>query len=528
VGQIAFESLEDDEKERWQNLASEWYVEQSDATTHSAAGWLLRKWEISEPKLSGVEKAVSKRDWFVNSIGATMIKLRPGSTAAVSQLDPLEPYRRQLSELSKLNPSEFTKPNIRIRRAVARYKIGEIQKSLEDLDWLANHDESKTRREILATDENVEYLRELYTYRSLATSRLGKSDESVKSITTLNMLNSRDAEMCGGLVEIQVPAWLGDYSESKKRLDQVLKTLQELPNNEALFHTARAASQCAKAALGSKRDEASQFSDIAFEILTELFQCGYLNQEQVQKEPDFANLRSEHRFAELIQKKGGISEFWVADREISRGQFELFIGDANFHRDLKTMSGRITNTPSSLNLNHPADNVSWGDAVLFCNWLSLREGRTPSYVRKGTAFFGNVLDGKEYDSWESVKGANGYKLLNTNQWEFACRAGTETRFSSGDDESLLIGYCQMFPVDQVSECGVKFPNPLGVFDLHGNVWEWCEDRMGRSLYRIRRGGSWKTRAADCQSSHFTSATPLLRSADLGLRISLPSFSIPVE
>ena len=102
VGQIAVEKLAETDRERWQTLASRWFVEKADTSTHSAAGWLLRRWGFPEPKAPERDKIVSHRDWFVNSVGATMLKIRSNTTAAVNLMDPLEIFRKQLAWISQL------------------------------------------------------------------------------------------------------------------------------------------------------------------------------------------------------------------------------------------------------------------------------------------------------------------------------------------------------------------------------------------------------------------------------------------
>ncbi|HKI06430.1 MAG TPA: formylglycine-generating enzyme family protein [Thermoanaerobaculia bacterium] len=115
----------------------------------------------------------------------------------------------------------------------------------------------------------------------------------------------------------------------------------------------------------------------------------------------------------------------------------------------------------------PVNNVSWLDAVEFCNRLSERAGLEPCYR----------IEGERVD-WNRT--ATGDRLLTEAEWEYACRAGTTTRFSFGDDEEQLGGHA-WFDDNSNNEpqpVGGKLPNALGLHGMHGNVWEWCWDWFG--------------------------------------------------
>lgn len=117
--------------------------------------------------------------------------------------------------------------------------------------------------------------------------------------------------------------------------------------------------------------------------------------------------------------------------------------------------------------DRPVTNVSWFEAVELCNRLSYWEGLEPCYR----------IEGEEVQ-WN--RAARGYRLLTEAEWEYACRAGTTTRFSFGDGEERL-GDHAWFGGNSKSEpqpVGTKLPNPWGLHDMHGNVWEWCWDWFG--------------------------------------------------
>lgn len=168
--------------------------------------------------------------------------------------------------------------------------------------------------------------------------------------------------------------------------------------------------------------------------------------------------------------------------------------------------------------NNPVELVSWYDAAKFCNALSQMEGWQPVYT--------------ESRDWPTEINANGYRLPTEVEWEYACRAGTTTSFSFGDAlECYDTGsnYCEIADqymwwcgneisgwLESVSkEVGLKLPNPWGLYDMHGNVWEWCNDwwcdpydrgdqvdpiNQSSISLKILRGGKWDENLWYCRSA----------------------------
>ncbi|MGE3818635.1 MAG: formylglycine-generating enzyme family protein [Isosphaeraceae bacterium] len=170
----------------------------------------------------------------------------------------------------------------------------------------------------------------------------------------------------------------------------------------------------------------------------------------------------------------------------------------------------------------PVESVSWHDAVAFCNTLSEKEKRTPCYGINGTTVI-------------RIPG-NGYRLPTEAEWEYACRAGTSTRFFFGDDESELCEYAWYDgnASGQTQPVGHRKPNGWGLYDMLGNVWEWCWDWYDDKYYAksprddpagpssashlVIRGGSWRYEPTFCRPASRGRFEPVLRAGILGFRV----------
>lgn len=146
----------------------------------------------------------------------------------------------------------------------------------------------------------------------------------------------------------------------------------------------------------------------------------------------------------------------------------------------------------------PADNISWYDAIHFTNILSIRSGLAPCYDSDGNVVGG---DGNPYE-------CEGYRLPTEAEWEYATRAGTTTPFSFGENDADLSDHAwyAQNAGSRTHPVGEKQPNPWGLYDVHGNVWEWAYDRYApqyksdgpetdpigspSGTERVKRGGSW--------------------------------------
>ncbi|MDN5202782.1 formylglycine-generating enzyme family protein [Fulvivirgaceae bacterium BMA10] len=156
----------------------------------------------------------------------------------------------------------------------------------------------------------------------------------------------------------------------------------------------------------------------------------------------------------------------------------------------------------------PVETVTWKDAVIFCNSLSAKTGLKPCYS------FSNKNEEIAFDTK-----ANGFRLPTEAEWEYACKAGTTTiRYGELD----LIAWYKDNAHKMTHDVGMKEPNSWGLYDMLGNVWEWCSDIYDETVYgsyRIFKGGGWCDEARGCMATNRRRSHPLsFKIDDLGFRI----------
>ena len=184
-------------------------------------------------------------------------------------------------------------------------------------------------------------------------------------------------------------------------------------------------------------------------------------------------------FKRLSGGPGGA--FSIGVHEVTQSEYESVMG---------------SNPSHFKGANNPVERVSFDDVVEFCEKLSSLPGEVAA---------GRV-----------------YRLPSEAEWEYACRAGTTTAYSFGDDAQDL-GWYAWYGVNSGSTThgvGEKLPNGWGLYDMYGNVWEWCSDVEGSS--RVCRGGSWADDATSCRAALRSSDDPTYRYDDFGFRLALSS------
>jgi formylglycine-generating enzyme required for sulfatase activity len=235
------------------------------------------------------------------------------------------------------------------------------------------------------------------------------------------------------------------------------------------------------------------------------------------------------------------NSFYLGTYHVTRGQFRQFVADTGYKTDAEKGNnpGAYVWNPDKKDFgffekyswrkagfeqtdDHPVVNVSWNDAMAFCKWLSRKEGKT-------------------------------YRLPTEAEWEYACRAGTATRWYCGDDPETLakvgnvtdatfLAKFLVWPYTLKASDGYVFtspagsfqPNAFGLYDMHGNACQWCADWYDEGYYakspandpigpdsgdgRVLRGGSWCYGPILARSASRYRTTPDKRASAVGFRV----------
>jgi formylglycine-generating enzyme required for sulfatase activity len=233
--------------------------------------------------------------------------------------------------------------------------------------------------------------------------------------------------------------------------------------------------------------------------------------------------------------------FYLGIHEVTVGNFRQFVAEEKYVTEAERGPGGTAFIAAKMNFAgfdpvynwrnngmpqtdaHPVGNISWNDATAFCEWLTRKEGRR-------------------------------YRLPTEAEWEYACRAGAHTAFQTGEDPAGLAAVANVADLTLAAKfslweaaaipardgfaltapVGSLQPNAFGVFDMHGNVWEWCQDWHDDEYYRksaeadplgpvagvsrIQRGGAWNDRSPVCRSAYRSWVGPSTCQNHFGFRV----------
>ncbi len=201
-----------------------------------------------------------------------------------------------------------------------------------------------------------------------------------------------------------------------------------------------------------------------------------------------------------------VDSFYMGKYEVTQAEWEEVMG---------------SNPSYFKGTNTPVESVSWYDAVEYCNKRSQREGLTPVYTINGESVTAD---------WN----ANGYRLPTEAEWEYAARGGNESKGYkyAGSDNVDQVGWYSGNSGRKTHKVGGKSPNELGLYDMSGNVWEWCWDWYGSyssgsqtnpkgpssGSSRVERGGGWYGLAGHLRSAYRNLYSPGDSDLNLGFRL----------
>jgi formylglycine-generating enzyme required for sulfatase activity len=184
------------------------------------------------------------------------------------------------------------------------------------------------------------------------------------------------------------------------------------------------------------------------------------------------------------------------------------------------LAGVGVTVPAGSADNFPVTSVSWYDVVKWCNAKSEKENKTPVY-QKG--------DGTTYKTGQLIPKlssiANGYRLPSEKEWEWAAGGGNKAHGYTygGSNDASAVAWHLSNSGGTTKPVGTKVANELGLYDMSGNVWEWCWDAVGAGSERRIRGGAWNSSDGFLGVTHRNYGDPAARSSAFGFRL---AFSLP--